>query len=298
MTKTGDQHRISVIGAGKMGSALARSLLDHGHAVTVWNRTAERCAPLKDAGAHVASSAEEAVDAAAIVILCLTGPEASDRILKKTGIAQSLKNKTLVQLSTLPIEQSRDLDRWARVMGIEYLYGSIFGYPSDVVRGQCTFVYSGSRLAFDAHRPILAAMGGNPKFVGESTDAVLALKQAMLSYSFGSWLAFFHGAALCAKAGFPIETYVETVVGTFPMRTTAAKTFGERMAARRYEKSEAQLELYAEAFAPVVAFSKELGIDTSVPAIVAKFFARAIAEGHGQHGLPALFELMMEPADR
>ena len=298
MPEKSHQRRISVLGAGKMGSALARALLAHGHAVTVWNRTAEKCAPLQAAGAKVASSADDAMATASIVILCLTGPEASDRILKRGGGASMLKDKTLVQLSTLPVEQSRALDRWARENHIAYLYGSIFGYPSDVARGQCTCVYSGSKRAYDANLRILTAMGGNPKFAGESTDAVLALKQAMLSYSFGSWMAFFHGAALCEKAGFPIETYVETVIGTFPMRTTAARTFGQRMAARHYANSEAQLALYAEAFEPVVALSRELGVDTVVPKMVADFFARGIATGHAEDGLPSLFELMVEGSGR
>ncbi len=293
MPEAQDPRPVSVIGLGKMGSALARALLSHGHAVTVWNRTPSKCAPLKEAGADVASSVEDAVHAARIVILCLTGPSASDRVLNATGVAASLRSRTLVQLSTLPAQQSRDLDRWASENGIEYLYGSIFGYPSDVVGGKCTVVYSGSKHAFDAHQGVLAAMGGNPKFAGESTDSVLALKQAMLSYSFGSWLAFFHGAALCHKAGFPIETYAETVVDTFPMRTSAVRNFGKRIAARRYADSEAQLALYAEAYAHVVELSTALEIDVTFPEIVARFFARAIADGHAEDGLPSLFELMI-----
>ena len=41
---------ISVIGLGAMGSALARTLLQNGYAVTVWNRTAEKAGPLVSAG--------------------------------------------------------------------------------------------------------------------------------------------------------------------------------------------------------------------------------------------------------
>ena len=37
---------VSVIGLGAMGSALARTLLQNGYAVTVWNRTAEKAEPL------------------------------------------------------------------------------------------------------------------------------------------------------------------------------------------------------------------------------------------------------------
>ena len=134
MPEASDRRPVGVIGLGKMGSALARALLNHGYAVTVWNRTPSKYAPLKEAGADVAPSAEDAMRAASIVILCLTGPSASDGILHAPGVAALFRSKILVQLSTLPAEQSRDLDRWAHENGVEYLYGSIFGYPSDVVR--------------------------------------------------------------------------------------------------------------------------------------------------------------------
>ena len=37
---------VIVIGLGNMGSALARALLENGRAVTVWNRSSEKAAPL------------------------------------------------------------------------------------------------------------------------------------------------------------------------------------------------------------------------------------------------------------
>ena len=38
-----------------MGSAIAGRLMEVGHQVTVWNRTAEKTNPLVDAGAKVAA---------------------------------------------------------------------------------------------------------------------------------------------------------------------------------------------------------------------------------------------------
>ena len=47
--------KIAFLGTGRMGTELARHLLDH-HELTVWNRTAERAQPLVDAGAALAES--------------------------------------------------------------------------------------------------------------------------------------------------------------------------------------------------------------------------------------------------
>ncbi|MCO5989966.1 NAD(P)-binding domain-containing protein [Actinoallomurus spadix] len=46
---------IAFLGLGRMGAPLARRLLAAGHDLTVWNRTAERAAPLGAAGATLAA---------------------------------------------------------------------------------------------------------------------------------------------------------------------------------------------------------------------------------------------------
>src|SRR5512145_2841995 len=48
--------RIGVAGVGRMGAAIAAHLLEVGHKVTVWNRTADKVRPLVDAGAKAAGT--------------------------------------------------------------------------------------------------------------------------------------------------------------------------------------------------------------------------------------------------
>ena len=52
--------RVSVIGLGRMGSALATSLLEDHYKVTVWNRTAAKAEPVVQAGATLVASVNEA----------------------------------------------------------------------------------------------------------------------------------------------------------------------------------------------------------------------------------------------
>jgi 3-hydroxyacyl-CoA dehydrogenase len=46
---------IAVLGTGRMGAPIARNLLAAGFEVSVWNRTAERAAPLAADGARLSS---------------------------------------------------------------------------------------------------------------------------------------------------------------------------------------------------------------------------------------------------
>jgi glutamyl-tRNA reductase len=52
---------VVVIGAGRMGSALATALFHKGFSTTVWNRTGAKTEGLAKLGVRVAKSVEEAV---------------------------------------------------------------------------------------------------------------------------------------------------------------------------------------------------------------------------------------------
>ena len=61
--------KIAVLGLGQMGTPMAIRLLGAGHNLTVWNRTAERTAPLVERGAASASSPAEAAAGASALSL-------------------------------------------------------------------------------------------------------------------------------------------------------------------------------------------------------------------------------------
>ncbi len=47
--------RVGFVGLGVMGRPMALNLARAGTPLVVWNRTTDRCAPLRDAGAEVAA---------------------------------------------------------------------------------------------------------------------------------------------------------------------------------------------------------------------------------------------------
>ncbi len=66
--------RVTVVGTGKMGGAMARRLDSAGLDVTVWDRTRSKADALEVG--RVADSPADAVRGAEIVISMVTGPQA------------------------------------------------------------------------------------------------------------------------------------------------------------------------------------------------------------------------------
>src|ERR1044072_5710345 len=87
---------VAVLGLGAMGSRIAARLLDAGYEVVVWNRTAERAAPLVARGAVAATSPVDAAARAEAVITMVTDPAALESVLSDLP-----GSTTVIQMSTV-----------------------------------------------------------------------------------------------------------------------------------------------------------------------------------------------------
>lgn len=76
---------VAVLGLGEMGSALATAVLDAGHPLIVWNRSAAKAETLVAKGARLAASPEAAVAEAELVIVNVQGGEIAVDLLRALG---------------------------------------------------------------------------------------------------------------------------------------------------------------------------------------------------------------------
>ena len=72
--------KIGIAGTGTMGSAIARRLMQVGRSVTVWNRSAEKTAPLASEGAQVAKTAAALAGECDLIITILTNAAAIEAV--------------------------------------------------------------------------------------------------------------------------------------------------------------------------------------------------------------------------
>src|SRR5262245_41540985 len=147
--------RAGVIGLGLMGSALADALLAKGFDLTVWNRTADKTARFKAAGATVAATVGQAAARADMLVVCLADHAATRQSVLASAVGKALKGKTLIDLSSISAGDVAAMAEWAAASGVRLLCGSIFVYPDDIRSGRGTIIYAGSRPAFDEHRAAL-----------------------------------------------------------------------------------------------------------------------------------------------
>ena len=95
---------VSVIGLGAMGSGIARTLMERGFRVSVWNRTRTKIDALVSSGAIGCDGPGDALDANTHVVVCLSDYAVWQRIIEEHSLASRFDGVRLIQLTTGTIE--------------------------------------------------------------------------------------------------------------------------------------------------------------------------------------------------
>jgi 3-hydroxyisobutyrate dehydrogenase-like beta-hydroxyacid dehydrogenase len=201
------QPKITVLGAGRMGSALARAFLQQKYATTVWNRTSSKLAPLVALGARAATSVPDAVTGSDIVIVNVNDYATTDALLSEKGVAWALSGKVLVQLTSGSPKQARDMAAWAAKHAIRYLDGAIMATPDLIGGPQCTILYAGDLGVFDQYKAALLALGSNAAHVGADSGLAAALDSALLVVMWGALFGTLQGVAICKAEEIELSAY-------------------------------------------------------------------------------------------
>jgi len=192
---------VTVVGLGRMGTALAQALLAGGRTVAVWNRDATKAAPLAAAGAHVCASLDDAVRASDCIVVCVT------RYATWTQLANglprgALDGRIVVQLSNGAPDEATALRDVHTRLGAVSLDGSILGWPSQVGSPKFPITVSGDAQAFARVAPVLAPLG-DVQFVGDDISTSSGLEAALVFFTNASLVCYLQSAALLRAAGVP-----------------------------------------------------------------------------------------------
>ena len=131
---------VAVIGAGIMGSAMARNLAAAGLTTRVWDRAASATSPLADAGAVVAASARDAARDAGVVITMLPTADAVESVIFDGQVAEAFADGCVwAQMGTIGVEATlRIKDQLAaRRPGVMFVDAPVSGSKGRPNRVSC-----------------------------------------------------------------------------------------------------------------------------------------------------------------
>ena len=162
------------LGTGRMGSAMARRLIDAGHDVTVWNRTRSKTDELAAAGAGVADGIPD-LAAADIVFIMVSAPQDLIAVVDGPGglLAAGKLPRLIVDCSTVDADTSAQIRQALAARGAEFLASPVSGNPHVVAQGEAVLMASGPKASYDLAEPYLHAIGKSARWVGDAEQARL-----------------------------------------------------------------------------------------------------------------------------
>ncbi len=291
MTAT-NKPEVSVIGTGRMGSALATALFKAGFPTTVWNRTYAKTAPLAQMGLRVAQSLKAATEAADVVVVNVSDYSTTLELLKNPEVASAVAGKIVIQLSTGAPQDARRMESWARQNNTSYLDGAIMSYPSGIGTPECTVYYSGSEALFDRVKPVLLAFGANAVLVGAEIGHASALDLASLNFATGAMFGFLQGYIVCEAEGLPANVFTQTAKYLMPVVEGFLDQISAKLQKKDYVGNEATIEAWGAIPKELLEWSKDKGMDAGIASAQYELFRKAISAGHGQADFAYLYEVL------
>ena len=137
---------VAMLGLGIQGAPIAQRLLQMGFAVTGWNRSSAKAAPLAALGMRIATTPAEAAAGAPIVALCLTDEHAVEELMfGPAGIAPTLGPATVVlDFSTISIPAAQSMAaRLREFSGARWIDAPVSGGPSGAREGRLAIFCGG-----------------------------------------------------------------------------------------------------------------------------------------------------------
>jgi 3-hydroxyisobutyrate dehydrogenase len=167
--------KITWFGTGLLGAGFVRHLLELGHEVNVWNRTAEKARALGKDGARAFDDPAAAVRGVEQLHLTLADDASVDAVLEP--IVESIGTATWIvdHTTTAPTPTAERVARWD-ARGRRYVHAPVFMGPANAREGTGAMLVSGEAARHEALRPTLESMTGKLVYLGEDPARAAAFK--------------------------------------------------------------------------------------------------------------------------
>ena len=207
--------RIGFAGLGLMGQRMAPHFLEKGYTLTVWNRTASKCEPLRQQGAAVATTPKALAEASDVVFSCVSDPAAVERLVfAEDGLLQGIRSGfRYVETSTIAPDLARRVDAAFRSRGASMLEAPVTGSKNGAQNAALLLMTGGSREIHDELLPLLQVIGSKAIYCGEigAASFVKLLGNTYISFMLE---ALAETSVLAKKADIPLETVLEVVMAS------------------------------------------------------------------------------------
>ncbi len=288
-----DQPRLGFIGVGLMGRPMSLRLLAAGYALTVWNRSRDKLAPLTAKGAQAADSPAGVAKAADIILMCVTDQHAAEKVLfGPDGIAAGgAAGKLVVDFSSIAPASARAFAaRLERECGMGLVDAPVSGGTVGAEQGTLAIMAGGKPEHIERARPVVAHLAQRFTRMGDAgAGQVTKLCNQVIVGCLFPVIA--EAVRLAEAAGVDATALPHALKGGFA-DSLPLQVFGARMAARQFEPPLGAVAIMLKDLENAAAVATEKSVPLPIARTAAELYRLLVAQGRGEHEPSALIDLL------
>lgn len=281
--------RLALIGAGAMGGAIGRRLLQQGTALRVFDLDAARVAALQALGATPAASAAEAAAGAEATILSLNSAPIVERaVFGPGGVAEGAAAGALViDMSSIDPVATRALAARAAEAGLGWVDSPLSGGIPKAATGELTLMQGGRPADVARAQALLAPVAANqthmgPAGAGQTTELI---NQVLCGLGF---LAVAEATALAEAAGVD-ATRIPAALRGGRADSALLQEYMPRFAARDYRPT-GRIDNMVKDLDGALGLARLTHTSLPLTALAAEVHRMLTAAGLGDHDQAAVME--------
>jgi 2-hydroxy-3-oxopropionate reductase len=271
---------IAFIGLGIMGSPMAVHLAGAGHTVAGLDRSAERGAPLVEAGGRYASSVADAVKGADVIcVMVPDSPDVEKVLAGEDGVFRHAETGSLIiDFSSIRPDVTQQLAEQAQALGFRILDAPVSGGEAGAKNAALSIMVGGEGDDFDAAKPLFDVVGKTVVHVGPSGSGqtVKAANQLIVAANIQ---ALSEAVVFLEAYGVDTKAALEVLGGGLAGSTVLSQK-KENMLSRSFEPG-FRIDLHHKDLGIVTAAAREAGVAVPLGSLVAQLVASARANGDG-----------------
>lgn len=274
--------RVGCIGAGVLGAAIMRRLIDCGFAPVVWNRDRKKLASVLKAGGREADTPAGLTAASDFVITCISDGAAVEQVVfGKDGVAQAGgSDKVLIDMSTCAAAHTQQLaQRLTQQCGMAWLDAPISGGAPAALAGRMAIMIGGDDEAFERARPIWDALAGRATRMGPSGagQATKMINQVLVSTGLA---VLAEACAFAERAGIDAAKIPQALEGGRADSRQLQEMFPKMVASEHSITGRTALML--KDLELIHDLARQVGAPLPVTAVVTELFRKMVADGLGE----------------
>ncbi len=274
-----------------MGAPMACNLLKAGYAVSCYNRTIAKTAPVVAAGGVAHATAAQAARGAAVIVSCVTdGPDVEQVLLGDQGaVTAATSGAIFVDMSTIAPAMAISLGERLRDRGLRFVEAPVTGGTVGAINGTLSILVGGPEADVAEVRPVLAAMGKTITHCGGwgAGQGVKLCNQIMGAMNL---LGVCEAMSLAHGMGIDPEILIKALGGgaaaSWALQNLAPKIIAGNWAPGfMVDTQQKDMRLVAQA-------AEQAGVALPGAALVTQLWRSAQAHGEGSEGIHALAKVL------